>query len=125
MAAQLTYFTPPPAAVNQSRDNRRAIAKSAKRDPTRVFRDDKTKAGEEVRVEVSAAESTQLIEAVMSAGFFDPREYSMVSDEVVAVISQEPPERVTRPIKLSATTIPQDLWLQTHLAAPYIARAGA
>ena len=125
MAAQLTYFTPPPAAVNQSRDNRRAIAKSAKRDPTRVFRGDQTKAGEEVRVAVSAAESTQFIEAVMSAGFFDPREYSMVSDEVVAIISQEPPERVTRPIKLSATTILQYLWLQTHLAAAHIARAGA
>ena len=78
-----------------------------------------------MRVEVSAAESTQLIEAVMSAGFFDPREYSMVSDEVVAIISQEPPEHVTRPIKLSATTIPQDLWLQNHLAATHIARADA
>ncbi|MBP6787865.1 MAG: DUF389 domain-containing protein [Candidatus Promineofilum sp.] len=91
--------------------------------PTRVFRDGETKEGEEVRVEVSAPESTQFIEAVMSADFFDPREYSIVSDEVVAIISQEPPERVTRPIKLSATTILQDLWLQNHLTTAYIARA--
>lgn len=70
--------------------------------PTRVFRNSSTEEGEEVRVEVSAPESTRFIEALMAADFFDPRQYSIVSDEVVAIISQETPERVTRPFKLSA-----------------------
>jgi hypothetical protein len=91
--------------------------------PTRVFRDSGTEEGEEVRVQVSAPESTRFIEALMSADFFDPRQYCIVSDEVVAIVSQEPPESVTRPIKLSATTILQDLWLQNHITAGYIARA--
>ena len=91
--------------------------------PTRVFRDRGMEEGEEVRVQVSAPESTQFIEAVMAADFFDPREYAIVSDEVVAVVSQERPERVTRPFKLSAVTILQELWLQNHVTAAYIARA--
>jgi|CXWK01.1.fsa_nt_gi hypothetical protein len=91
--------------------------------PTRVFRDHGMEEGEEVRVQVSAPESTQFIEAVMAADFFDPREYAIVSDEVVAVVSMERPERVTRPFKLSAVTILQDLWLQNHVTAAYVARA--
>ena len=38
--------------------------------PTRVFRDRGMEEGEEVRVQVSAPESTQFIEAVMAADFF-------------------------------------------------------
>ena len=91
--------------------------------PTRVFRDRGMEEGEEVRVQVSAPESTQFIEAVMAADFFDPREYAIVSDEVVAVVSEERPERGTRPFKLSAVTILQELWLQNHVTAAYIARA--
>ena len=91
--------------------------------PTRVFRDRGMEEGEEVRVQESAPESTQFIEAVMAADFFDPREYAVVSDEVVAVVSEERPERGTRPFKLSAVTILQELWLQNHVTAAYIARA--
>ena len=91
--------------------------------PTRIYRDDRIDEGEEVRVQVSAPESTKFIEVLMSADFFDPKEYCIVSDEVVAIISQEPPERVTRPIKLSAATILQDLWIQNHITAAFIARA--
>lgn len=91
--------------------------------PTRVFRNSSTEEGEEVRVEVSAPESTRFIEALMAADFFDPRQYSIVSDEVVAIISQETPERVSRPFKLSAPTILQDLWLQNHITPAYLARA--
>lgn len=91
--------------------------------PTRVFRDSGTEEGEEVRIQVSAPESTRFIEALMAADFYDPRHYSIVSDEVVAIVSQKTPEQVTRPLKLSAPTILQDMWLQNHITAAYIARA--
>jgi len=91
--------------------------------PTRVYRAGKTEGGEEVSIQVSAPESTQFIEALMSADFFDPRQYSIVSDEVMAIISQDPPESVSRPIKLSAATILQDLWQQNHITSAFIARA--
>ncbi len=91
--------------------------------PTRIYRDGRIDEGEEVRVQVSAPESTRFIEALMAADFYDPRQYCIVSDEVVAIISEEPPERVTRPIKLNAATILQDLWQQNHITVAYIARA--
>jgi hypothetical protein len=91
--------------------------------PTRVFRDSKTEEGEEVRVQVSAPKSTQFIEALMSADFFNPKQYSIVSDEVVAIVSEEPPEQVSRPLKLHATTVLQDMWLQNHITVAYLARA--
>ena len=71
----------------------------------RVYRQGKDEEREEVRVEVSAPESTRFIEALMAESYFDLREYSIVSDEVVAIVAEEPPEQVARPIKLHAAII--------------------
>ena len=89
----------------------------------RVYRQGKDEEREEVRVEVSAPESTRFIEALMAESYFDLREYSIVSDEVVAIVAEEPPEQVARPIKLHAAIILQDLWIQNHITVAYIARA--
>jgi hypothetical protein len=91
--------------------------------PTRIFRDSKTEEGEEVRIQVSAPKSTQFIEALLSADFFDLKKFSIVSDEVVAIVSEESPEQVARPLKLHAAIILQDMWLQNHITVAYLARA--
>ena len=91
--------------------------------PVRVYRQGKNEEREEVRIEVSAPESTKFIEALMAESYFDPHDYSIVSDEVVAIVSEESPEQVARPLKLHATAILQDLWLQNHLTVAYLARA--
>lgn len=91
--------------------------------PTRIFRDSKTEEGEEVRIQVSAPKSTQFIEALLSADFFDLKKFSIVSDEVVAIVSEESPEQVARPLKLHAAIILQDMWLQNHITVAYVARA--
>jgi hypothetical protein len=91
--------------------------------PVRVYRQGTSEEREEVRVEVAAPESTKFIEALMAESYFNPRDYSIVSDEVVAIVSEEPPAQVARPLKLHAVVILQDLWLQNHITLAYIARA--
>lgn len=59
----------------------------------------------------------------MSAPFYNPVDFTIVADEVMAVISSEPPELVTRPMKISSTSILQDLWMQNHVNAAYLGRA--
>lgn len=89
----------------------------------RVYQNGESKEQEEVKVEVAAPDAARFIEALMAASFFDPREYSIVSDEVTAIVSSEPPEQVARPMKLSSVTILQDLWIQNHVTPAYGARA--
>lgn len=76
-----------------------------------------------VSIEVSAPEATAFIHRVMSAPFYDPADFTIVADEVMAVVSSEPPELVTRPMKISSTSILQDLWMQNHVNAAYLGRA--
>jgi len=76
-----------------------------------------------VSIEVSAPEATAFIHKVMSAPFYDPADFTIVADEVMAVVSSEPPELVTRPMKISSTSILQDLWMQNHVNAAYLGRA--
>jgi hypothetical protein len=76
-----------------------------------------------VSIEVSAPEAAQFIQKVMSSSFYDPNDYTIVADEVMAVVSSEPPELVTRPMKIAPSSILQDLWMQNHINAAYLARA--
>ncbi|WP_374685685.1 hypothetical protein [Promineifilum sp.] len=76
-----------------------------------------------VSIEVSAPEAAEFIQKVMSAPFYNPADFTIVADEVMAVISSEPPELVTRPMKISSTSILQDLWMQNHVNAAYLGRA--
>lgn len=91
--------------------------------PVRLYRQGKDEEREEVRVEVSAPESTKFIEALMAEPFFNSHEYSVVSDEVIAIVSEDSPEQLARPIRLHSTAVLQDLWLQNHITVAYLARA--
>jgi hypothetical protein len=78
---------------------------------------------EQVEVNCSAPQAAAFIEAVMSAPFYDPREYSITSDELMAIVSSVPPEEISRPLKLSAVSILQELWLENQITIAYFARA--
>jgi hypothetical protein len=78
---------------------------------------------DEVRFECSSPQAAQFIEALMSAPFYDPLEYSVSDDELLSIIDNDPPEKVSRPFRISSTTILQDLWLQNHVTVAYVARA--
>jgi len=78
---------------------------------------------EEVKVSVAAPDAARFIDAVMGAPFFDPLEYSVISDNVSAIVSSETPENVARPMKVGSITVLQDLWQQNHVTPAFIARA--
>jgi len=79
---------------------------------------------EEVKVSVAAPDAARFIDAVMGAPFFDPLEYSVISDNVSAIVSSDPPENVARPMKLGSITVLQDLWQQNLVTPAFIARTG-
>ena len=78
---------------------------------------------EEITIECSAPQTARFIEAVMAAPFYNPQEYTITADELLSIIDSDPPEKVSRPLKVSSTTILQDLWQQNHITVAYVARA--
>ncbi|MBP6017138.1 MAG: DUF389 domain-containing protein [Candidatus Promineofilum sp.] len=78
---------------------------------------------EQLSMDVSVPQTQHFIDRLLTADFYDPRQYSISSDEVLSLISQDPPEKITWPMKLSAATILQDLWVQNQITIAYIARA--
>ena len=89
----------------------------------RMFEAEGVTEQEEIKVSVAAPDAARFVEAFMAAPFFDPLEYSIVCDEVTAIVSRETPENVARPMKLSSVTVLQDLWIQNHITPAFIARA--
>ncbi len=78
---------------------------------------------EEITIECSAPQTARFIEAVMAAPFYNPQVYTITADELLSIIDSDPPEKVSRPLKVSSTTILQDLWQQNHITVAYVARA--
>jgi hypothetical protein len=78
---------------------------------------------DQVQVNCSAPQAAAFIEAVMLAPFYNPEEYSITSDEIMAIVSTEPPEEVSRPMKVSAVNILQELWMQNQITVAFFARA--
>jgi hypothetical protein len=78
---------------------------------------------DEITFECSAPKAAKFIEAFMAAPFYDPRKYSLIADEVMSIVDSDPPEKVSRPFRISSTTILQDLWMQNHVTVGYVARA--
>lgn len=80
-------------------------------------------AKEQLSMEVSVPQARRFIDQLLSAAFFDSKQYSVSSDELMSIVSQDPPEKISWPLTLSTPTIIQDLWLQNHITVAFVARA--
>ena len=78
---------------------------------------------DEVTIECAAPQAAKFIEAVMSAKFYNPQEYTLTADELLSIISSDPPEKVSWPMRIDPAAILQDLWMQNHFTVGYVARA--
>jgi hypothetical protein len=78
---------------------------------------------EQLSMEVNVSLARQFLDQLLLAPFFDPNHYSFSSDELMSIVSQDPPEKVSWPLTLSPPTVLQDLWLQNHITIAYIFRA--
>lgn len=78
---------------------------------------------EQLSMEVSVPQAHQFIDLLLAAPFYDATRYSVSSDELMSIVSQVPPEKISWPLQLGAPTVLQDLWLQNHITVSYITRA--
>lgn len=89
----------------------------------RVYKGDKVSEQEEVKVCTSAPLSTRFIEAVMDLPLYDPAQYGIVCDEVMAIVTAEPAREVSRPMKVASVNVLQQLWQENHITPAFVARA--
>lgn len=78
---------------------------------------------EQLSMEVSVPQARQFIDQLLSKPFFDANEYSVSSDELMSIVAQDPPEKISWPLQVGAPTILQDLWVQNHITVAYLFRA--
>ncbi len=78
---------------------------------------------DQIDMEVSVPQARAFIDKLLTAPFYDANDYSVSSDELLTIVSSEPPEKISRPMRLEAPTVLQDLWVQNHITISYVTRA--
>jgi hypothetical protein len=78
---------------------------------------------EVVRVETATPKANNFEQAVLTADFYNPNDYSLTSQNLMSVVSSDPVAEVTRPMRIAPTDVLQDLWMQSHVTVSYLARA--
>ena len=74
-------------------------------------------------METSTPRAKEFIDALFSADWFDPKQYSITTRELRAIFSSEPVYEITRPVIEPALDVLEDLWQLNHITPSYIARA--
>ena len=80
---------------------------------------------ETVSAETSTPCAKSFLDALFAAPWFDPKEYSISARELRAILSEEPIDRVTRPMVEPAIDVFEDLWQLSHITPSYLGRAGS
>lgn len=76
-----------------------------------------------VEADAATPQASQFVKAVIAAPFFDPKEYSVTSDELVGIVQNEPPGETGKPMSITPVDVLQDLWMQSHITVSYVGRA--
>ena len=75
-----------------------------------------------VDVETSTSAAKAFIDALMSAPFFDPEEYSIAVRQPRAIVSREKLSELTWPIVLPTIDVCEDLWQFSHVTFSFVGR---
>lgn len=76
-----------------------------------------------VRVETATPRANTFEQAVLAAEFYNPNDYSLTSQNLMSIVSSEPVDKVTWPMRIAPTDVLQDLWMQSQVTISYLARA--
>lgn len=83
---------------------------------------------DETKAIVSAETSTPLAKAfvdeLLSADWFNRREYSVTARQLRAILSDTSLKEITRPMVEPALDVMEDLWQLSHITPSYLGRAG-
>ena len=77
---------------------------------------------EAVDVKTSTPAAERFIEAVMTAPFFDPEEYSIEVRQPRSVVTKESVQAVTWPISIPSLDLFEELWQFSHVTPSFILR---
>jgi Domain of unknown function (DUF389) len=75
-----------------------------------------------VDVETATPTAKSFVDAVMSAPFFDAKEYSIAIRQPRAIVSREKPQKVTWPLVEPSVDIYEELWQFSHVTYGFIGR---
>jgi hypothetical protein len=76
-----------------------------------------------ISVETSTPLAKRFLDAMFSASWFDPRQYSITTRELRAVLASDSVFEVTRPMVEPALDVLEDLWQLNHITPSYLGRA--
>lgn len=85
--------------------------------------DGRRKTKDAVDVDTSTPAAKAFVDALMSAPFFDPKEYSIAVRQPRTIVSHEQPWKVTWPIVLPTIDVYEDLWQFSHVTYSFVGRA--
>ena len=75
-----------------------------------------------VDVETATPTAKSFVEKVMSASFFDPKEYAIAVRQPRSIVTREKPWKVTWPIVIPAVDIYEELWQFSHITFSFVGR---
>src|SRR6185369_4383746 len=75
-----------------------------------------------VDVEIATPVAKTFIDAVMAAPFYDPADYAITVRQPRAIIAQEHPTQLTRPLAEPTADLLAELWQFSHITAGFIGR---
>lgn len=75
-----------------------------------------------VDVETATPTAKAFVDAVMSAPFFDPEEYTIAVRQPRSIVSGEGPRRLTRPLVEPTADIFEELWQFSHVTYGFVGR---
>ena len=76
-----------------------------------------------VEIETDTPTAKAFLDALLTAKFFNPENFSISSQTVPSLVSSSIISKLTRSFHMPATDVQQDMWLRNQINPSYIARA--
>lgn len=76
-----------------------------------------------VNVQTDTPTARAFLDALMTASFFDPKNYNILSDNIPALVYSENVAKITQPFDLPVPNVFEELWSQNQLNPTYFAKA--
>jgi len=78
-----------------------------------------------VSADTSTPKARAFVDALLNSPAFSGADYAVTSREVRSIVSNESPDKLTRPMSEPFTDVIQDLWQMSHVTPSYVGRAAA
>lgn len=87
-----------------------------------VYSHGEEKEQDEVTVQTDTPSARAFLDKLMTARFFDPKNYNILSEDIPALVYSQDLAKLTEPFGLPTTNVFEEMWVRNHLNPTYIAR---